>query len=205
MIRTMPGLRALDDDFNELPEWEAIKSRRSETPVLSEGLIYLDVRRDAGDFEDYPSGFYDVHLNQVIDLSKYNIQSIYEDEPRFINGYAVLQMKNPEGVPFWGVIKRDGTWAAEPQKGSVRYVYQTADGVLITTCEENTEQWYTYDQTGTKLDEWDRIKFDGSYGYAQDSSSGHRGICEVYNGYTYASLNSHVAKISSDGSYEYLS
>lgn len=54
-------------------------------------------------------------------------------------------------------------------------------------------------------DEWDRIKFDGSYGYAQDSSSGHRGICEVYNGYTYASLNSHVAKISSDGSYEYLS
>lgn len=79
-------------------------------------------------------------------------------------------------------------------KGSVRYVYQTADGVLITTCEENTEQWYTYDQTGTKLDEWDRIKFDGSYGYAQDSSSGHRGICEVYNGYTYASLNSHVAK-----------
>lgn len=116
MIRTMPGLRALDDDFNELPEWEAIKSRRSETPVLSEGLIYLDVRRDAGDFEDYPSGFYDVHLNQVIDLSQYNIQSIYEDEPRFINGYAVLQMKNPEGVPFWGVIKRDGTWAAEPQK-----------------------------------------------------------------------------------------
>ena len=205
MIRTMPALRALDDDFNELPEWEAIKSRRSETPVLSEGLIYLDVRRDAGDFEDYPSGFYDVHLNQVIDLSQYNIQSIYEDEPRFINGYAVLQMKNPEGVPFWGVIKRDGTWAAEPQKGSVRYVYQTADGVLITTCEENTEQWYTYDQTGTKLDEWDRIKFDGSYGYAQDSSSGHRGICEVYNGYTYASLNSHVAKISSDGSYEYLS
>lgn len=93
MIRTMPGLRALDDDFNELPEWEAIKSRRSETPVLSEGLIYLDVRRDADDFEDYPSGFYDVHLNQVIDLSQYNIQSIYEDEPRFINGYAVLQMK----------------------------------------------------------------------------------------------------------------
>lgn len=90
-------------------------------------------------------------------------------------------------------------------KGSVRYVYQTADGVLITTCEENIEQWYTYDQTGTKLDKWDRIKFDGSYGYAQDSSSGHRGICEVYNGYTYASLNSHVAKISSDGSYEYLS
>ena len=114
-------------------------------------------------------------------------------------------MKNPGGVPCWGVIKRDGTWAAEPQKGSVRYVYQTADGVLITTCEENIEQWYTYDQTGTKLDEWDRIRFDGSYGYAQDSSSGHRGICEVYNGYTYASLNSHVAKISSDGSYEYLS
>ena len=56
-----------------------------------------------------------------------------------------------------------------------------------------------------KINQWDRIKFDGSYGYAQDSSSGHRGICEVYNGYTYASLNSHVAKISSDGSYEYLS
>lgn len=197
MIRTMPGLRALDDDFNELPGWDTIRVRQS--GPLSEGLVYLD----GG--QDYPSGFYDVHLNRVVDLSQYNIQSIYEDEPRFINGYAVLQMKNPEGVPFWGVIKRDGTWAAEPQKGSVRYVYQTADGVLITTCEENTEQWYTYDQTGTKLDEWDRIKFDGPYGYAQDSSSGHRGIYEVYNGYTYAGLNSHVAKISSDGSYEYLS
>lgn len=77
--------------------------------------------------------------------------------------------------------------------------------VFLLLPAKNTEQWYTYDQTGTKLDEWDRIKFDGSYGYAQDSSSGHRGICEVYNGYTYASLNSHVAKISSDGSYEYLS
>ena len=63
-------------------------------------------------------------MYQVIDMSLYNIQSIYEDEPRFINGYAVLQMKNPEGVPFWGVIKRDGTWAAEPQKGSVIYEYR---------------------------------------------------------------------------------
>ena len=45
MIRTQPGLRALDGDFNELPEWKAIKSRRSGTPVLSEGLLYLDVRR----------------------------------------------------------------------------------------------------------------------------------------------------------------
>ena len=194
-----------DGNLNKLSGWNNLMLHRGGNIVLSENLIFLDAQINEGGGTKYPTGFYDVHLNQVIDLSKYNIQSIYEDEPRFINGYAFLQMKNPEGVPFWGVIKRDGTWAAEPQKGSVRYVYQTAEGVLITTCEENIEQWYTYDQTGTKLDEWDRIKFDGSYGYAQDSSSGNRGICEVYNGYTYASLNSHVAKISSDGSYEYLS
>ena len=48
MIRTQPGLRALDGDFNELPEWKAIKSRRSGTPVLSEGLqmILKIIHRD---------------------------------------------------------------------------------------------------------------------------------------------------------------
>ena len=46
---------------------------------------------------------------------------------------------------------------------------------------------------------------DGWGNVLKEMAEGNRGICEVYNGYTYASLNSHVAKISSDGSYEYLS
>ena len=92
MFQTAPSIRVLDDDFNELPEWKSIKSQRSGTPVLAEGLIYLDARRDTGEFEKYPSGFYDIHLNCIIDLSQYNIQPVTTDEPRFMNGYAALQM-----------------------------------------------------------------------------------------------------------------
>ena len=101
MFQTAPSIRVLDDDFNELPEWKSIKSQRSGTPVLAEGLIYLDARRDTGEFEKYPSGFYDIHLNCIIDLSQYNIQPVTTDEPRFMNGYAALQMLNPDVVPFW--------------------------------------------------------------------------------------------------------
>lgn len=52
-----------------------------------------------------------IHLNCIIDLSQYNIQPVTTDEPRFMNGYAALQMLNPDGVPFWGIIRKDGTWS----------------------------------------------------------------------------------------------
>ena len=204
MIQTAPSLRVRDEDFNVLTEWKDIKSRRSETPVLSEGLIYLDVRRDSGEFENYPSGFYDVHLNRVIDLSQYNIQSVTQNEPRFINGYAALQMLTPDGVAFWGVIRKDGTWSAEPQKGTIKYVFPTADGILISTCDENDDQFQTYTQDGTLLSNWNGMKFSGYYGYAEDGSVGY-GCCEVYNGYLYTNLDGHIAKISSDGNYEFIS
>ena len=204
MIRTQPGLRALDGDFNELPEWKAIKSRRSGTPVLSEGLLYLDVRRDADDFEDYPSGFYDVHLNRIIDLSEYDVRPINENsEPRFMNGYAVLQLRNPDGVLFWGVMDKNGNWTSQPQKGTIKYVFPTADGVLISTCEENTDMYQTYNQNGAKLQNWDGLQFNGYYGYADKKPT--YGSYEVYDGFLYTDLSGHIAKISSGGTFEMLS
>lgn len=82
-----------DGNLNKLSGWNNLMLHRGGNIVLSENLIFLDAQINEGGGTKYPTGFYDVHLNQVIDLSKYNIQSIYEDEPRFINGYAVLQMK----------------------------------------------------------------------------------------------------------------
>ena len=57
MFQTAPSIRVLDDDFNELPEWKSIKSQRSGTPVLAEGLIYLDARRDTGSLRNIHQDF----------------------------------------------------------------------------------------------------------------------------------------------------
>ena len=56
-----------------------------------------------------------------------------------MNGYAVLQLRNPDGVLFWGVMDKNGNWTSQPQKGTIKYVFPTADGVLISTSEENTD------------------------------------------------------------------
>lgn len=197
MIQTAPSLRVRDEEFNALTEWKDIKSRRDGTPVLSEGLIYLDARRDSGNFEEYQSGFYDIYLNRVIDLSQYNIQPVAQDEPRFINGYAALQMLNPDGVAFWGVLRKDGTWSVEPQTGTIKSVYPTEGGLLVTVSQDD-ESYETIDQDGWTFTDLENLTLSGYNGYS-------RGAYEVYNGKLYTTVNGKIVGISSDGNVEFLS
>lgn len=197
MIQTAPSLRVRDEEFNALTEWKDIKSRRGGTPVLSDGLIYLDVRRDSGNFEEYQSGFYDIYLNRVIDLSQYNIQPVAQDEPRFINGYAALQMLNPDGVAFWGVLRKDGTWSVEPQTGTIKSVYPTEGGLLVTVSQDD-ESYETIDQDGWEFTDLENLTLSGYNGYW-------RGAYEVYNGKLYTTVNGKIVGISSNGNVEFLS
>ena len=197
MIQTAPSLRVRDEEFNALTEWKDIKSRRDGTPVLSEGLIYLDARRDSGNFEEYQSGFYDIYLNRVIDLSQYNIQPVAQDEPRFINGYAALQMLNPDGVAFWGVLRKDGTWSVEPQTGTIKSVYPTEGGLLVTVSQDD-ESYETIDQDGWTFTDLENLTLSGYNGYS-------RGAYEVYNGKLYTTVNGKIVGISSNGNVEFLS
>ena len=82
-------------------------------------------------------------------------------------------------------------------------VFPTADGVLISTCEENTDMYQTYNQNGAKLQNWDGLQFNGYYGYADKKTT--YGSYEVYDGFLYTDLSGHIAKISSGGTFEMLS
>lgn len=205
---TIMYIAVRDGNLEELPEWEDIASKRSCYPVLREGLVFMQAWRNKVNGEEYPLGFYDIHLNRVIDLSEYDVRPINENaEPRFMNGYAVLQLRNPDGVLFWGVMDKNGNWTSQPQKGTLKSVFPTADGVLIGLCEENTNQYQVYNQTGTRLENWDGIQFASGYGYIEEADNG---ACEVYDGYLYtdiydAASNLHIVKISSDGTFEQLS
>ena len=112
-------------------------------------------------------------------------------------------MRNPDGVLFWGVMDKNGNWTSQPQKGTIKYVFPTADGVLISTCEENTDMYQTYNQNGAKLQNWDGLHFNGYYGDADKKTT--YGSYEVYDGFLYTDLSGHIAKISSGGTFEMLS
>ncbi len=201
---TIMYIAVRDGNLESFPEWENIASKRSCYPVLHEGLIFMSAWRNEVNGAEYPAGFYDIHLNRVIDLSEYDVRPISENsEPRFMNGYAVLQLRNPDGVLFWGVMDKNGNWTSQPQKGTIKYVFPTADGVLISTCEENTDLYQTYDQNGAKLQNWDGLQFNGYYGYADEGTT--YGSYEVYDGFLYTDLSGHIAKISSSGTFEMLS
>ena len=207
---TIMYIAVRDGNLESFPEWENIASKRSRYPSLCEGLIFMQAWRNTGHGEEYPLGFYDIHLNCVIDLSEYNVRAINEnDEPRFMNGYAVLQLQNPDGVLFWGVMDKKGNWTAQPQKGKLKCVFPTADGVMISDCDESTNRYYVYNQTGARLENCDGVQFTSGYGYIEEGA-GVNSACEVYDGYLYtgmydAAYDSHIAKISSDGTYELMS
>ena len=74
---------------------------------------------------------------------------------------------------------------------------------MISTCEENTDMYQTYDQNGAKLQNWEGLKFNGYYGYADKGTA--YGSYEVYDGFLYTDLSGHIAKISSGGTFEMLS
>lgn len=146
------GSSLVDSSGRSISSWGAVTTNlMKSTPILQENLIFFK-----GHSEDvkYPFGFYDIDLNLVIDLSKYDIETDSYFMPRFINGYAVLQMYNSQRVPFYGVLNHSGNWCFEPREGVVRYVYPVGDGLLISTVpNEDSDQYTAYDENGNELGE----------------------------------------------------
>ncbi len=60
--------------------------------------------------------FYDVNLNEKIDLSQYKAVtavSDYDDKPMFIDGYCGIVVYNDAGTQFFGIIDTNGNWVME--------------------------------------------------------------------------------------------
>lgn len=84
-------------------------------------------------WKSYPdtSGFYNAEGEEVIDLSKYNIDKY--DEPEFYEGYALLEIENDQGYDYYTIIDSSGNEMFSPQKavehGALRYGYYWVDDV----------------------------------------------------------------------------
>ena len=81
---------------------------------LGDGLFYFSdkmIDRTTG----LNQGFYDTEGNLVIDLYEYDVEGI----PVFRDGYCLLQLKNPQGTPYYTIIDRTGNQMFEPMSGSV--------------------------------------------------------------------------------------
>ena len=76
------------------------------------GLIF-----QVNDYNAYPHtyGFYDADGNKIIDLSKYNINT-EEKDPEFIDGYALLEIENDQGSPYYTIIDTSGNEMFAPRK-----------------------------------------------------------------------------------------
>ncbi len=206
----------LDNEWNILLGWENMVHTGPGNPVLSEGLIYLDGYINEVGGIKYPSGFYDPNLYCVIDLSQYKVQSISRSNisPRFVNGYAVLQLSNSDNVSFWGVMNRKGEWTFEPQKGYVNSFVPFKDGLLINvTSEKESNDFQTFTEDGKSLGEsWHGLSLNlnyeniinGSYylpwKYDTDDIFLYLSVTDYENNYF-----NHIIKVKEDGSYIRLS
>lgn len=202
----------MDKEWNILPEWENMTYRGPGSPIMNEGLIYLDGHINEPNGPHYPSGFYDPSLNCIIDLTQYDVQPIsnYELSPRFINGYTVLQLENSDHVPFWGVMSKDGAWMFEPRIGVVNSYVPFKDGLLVNIeAEKDSKIYRTFTETGESLGEkWDSISFELSSG--ENSFEYGRTPYETDKNYLYLVLidykdySEHIIKVNPDESFTYL-
>ena len=162
----MPYVRMIDSAGNTLHEWDDIVSKLEGNPVMSDGLVYFEGFVNVAGGKKFPAGFYDSSLNMMIDMSQYDIKAVYQGEPRFINGYAAIQLTNPGEVPFYGVMTKDGKWTFEPQKGVLKGIYPYGDGLILSVVSDPDSQNYSaYNERGENLGEvWNHIHFP-VYGY----------------------------------------
>lgn len=80
-----------------------------------------------------------------------------------------------------GVIRKDGTWSVEPQTGTIKSVYPTEGGLLVTVSQDD-ESYETIDQDGWTFTDLENLTLSGYNGYS-------RGAYEVYNGKLYTTVN----------------
>jgi hypothetical protein len=87
-----------------------------------DGLFYFSATvnyRDVSslDYQDTSipgesSGFHDISGKRVIDLSEYNLRTM----PVFMDGYCVLNLRNPQKVGYYTVIDKSGKEMFEPRQ-----------------------------------------------------------------------------------------
>ena len=102
-----------------------------------DGMLYL-----FGD--NVTEGYYDLNENLVVDTSDDTISGWCGFDDRDV---GVMILKNPEGVKFWRLMRRDGTWVNEPQKGS----YSRAIGNVFVVDTDTGR--HVYDYSGTLCDD----------------------------------------------------
>lgn len=102
----------------------------------NDGMLYLK-----GD--GFAEGYYDSNENLVVDMSDDTVVSWCGFDDRDI---GVMKLKNPEGVEFWRLLRRDGTWVNEAQKGS----YEASIGTAFVVKTDTGRQ--VYDYNGTQRD-----------------------------------------------------
>lgn len=80
--------------------------------------IFKDVAnyREGLFFSGTSRKFYDIELNEKIDLSNYNILyggDEWKEEYSFKDGYCGIEASNENGTRFYGVINQEGDWVVE--------------------------------------------------------------------------------------------
>lgn len=160
-------------------------------PVYSHGLMYLKS-------DSVPSGYYDSNGNQVIDLSNYSVK---EAHPFNADGVAVIELKNPDGVEFCGLLSTDGNWVLEPQKAKEVYV-SSGYAMLI-----NDSGYQIYDPSGTPCNNLFSDKnFDHltSSSMSEPNDDGER-ICHIdSDSHEDGTFKVSIAVVDKDNNYKYL-
>lgn len=88
-----------------------VKTLSADAARYSEGMF----------FDRYSKKFYDVNLNEKIDLSNYDIlcwngnigADGWTEDYAFTDGYCGIEVKNENGTRFYGLIDTQGNWVIE--------------------------------------------------------------------------------------------
>lgn len=185
-------------EYYEFYDEDGNKIFRGDTGILGDGLVYINQNQE-GLFNSFGTdtiGFYDIRTGQcVIDLSQYTVTS----SPSFVNGYAMINLKNPDDQDFWGILSKDGTWRLEPRKGKGKKFKTLMEFGLVQT-EDGI-----FDFDGNDVSE--------RFGNAQFEESIYNNMmikngclyATVNNGKTYTDKRCRIIKVDGDYNVTYLS
>ena len=185
-------------EYYEFYDEDGNKIFRGDTGILGDGLVYINQNQE-GLFNSFGTdtiGFYDIRTGQcVIDLSQYTVTS----SPSFVNGYAMINLKNPDDQDFWGILSKDGTWRLEPRK---------CKGKKFKTLME-----FGLVQTEDGIFDFDGNDVSERFGNAQFEESIYNNMmikngclyATVNNGKTYTDKRCRIIKVDGDYNVTYLS
>ena len=91
--------------------------------ILSDVITHWQNVAHVGEYSNglfyFSNFFFDRQGNKVIDLSNYAVQSWgyffgRNQLPKFVDGYALIPLINPQGAPFFTIIDMNGNFMFEP-------------------------------------------------------------------------------------------